>query len=348
MDFKKIPIFIISYNRCSDLNTLINRLQKDGYSNLIVVDNASNDEELLEYLRTLDCRVEFLDKNYGHMVVWESGLFDDIIYSSYYAVTDPDVIPVEECPSNYIEIFWDILNSNPEVTKVGFSLKIDDLPICNKNRMDVIRWESFFYENVVGENPVLYKAEIDTTFALYRPGKIDNFFTAIRTGKPYEARHLPWYWNSDALGTEEKNYLKNGNMFGNTYCDREKVKKLNYQIIKKLYDDDRLELQEWKYRIYLSYVKNHKYIYIYGAGKVGVSIANNLKKYGVSIQGFIMSNRPHISKIDGIDVFEFDIIRENIKRQNAGIILATTFEYKKEILEILYSAGCTDVCSIEM
>ena len=282
------------------------------------------------------------------MVVWKSGIFDEILNNSYYVVTDPDVIPIEECPKDYIEFFFNILSQNSNITKVGFSLKIDDLPIYNRNRMDIIRWESFFYDDVVCEKPVLYEAQIDTTFALYRPGKINDFFTAIRTGKPYEARHLPWYWNNDALDDEKKEYLKNGNICGNTYLGVEKLKKLNYNIIKKIYDGDRLGLDEWKCKIYQLYAQQHKKIYIYGAGEVGKNLAFKLKKVGITIQGFIVSKSIQPNVIDGIHVYEFYEIKEFLKEQNAGIILATTFEYKKDILQFLYSEGYTDVCSIEM
>ena len=53
---------------------------------------------MLEYLNKLNgnsVKVIFLDKNYGHKVLWEEHLFDDIIESSYYVLTDPDVIPIE-------------------------------------------------------------------------------------------------------------------------------------------------------------------------------------------------------------------------------------------------------------
>lgn len=347
MDFKNIPIFIISYNRLNDLQTMIDRLNQDGYKNIIVVDNASDDIALLQYLRSLNHRVEFLDKNYGHKVVWESGLFNDIIDNSYYVVTDPDILPTQECPDDYVEMFWKVLNNNPEVTKVGFSLKICDLPEQNPNRMDIIRWESFFYENIISKDPLLYKADIDTTFALYKPGRIEHFFSAIRTGRPYEARHLPWYWGNDNLNKETKNYLKKGNMCGNTYSNPDNIKKLNYQMIKKIMDE-KLDLSECKLTIYISYIDAHSSIYIYGAGVVGVEIAKTLLDKNYHIDGFLVSEKTDKSEVLGIKIFEFKEKKEEIKSSNAGIILATTLVHKMSILHALYSQGCTDVCSIEL
>ena len=79
MDFYNIPIFIISYNRKETLKLCIERFQKDGYKNLIILDNASTDESTLAYLKDLSYKVIFFKKNYGHHVLWDCGLFNDII-----------------------------------------------------------------------------------------------------------------------------------------------------------------------------------------------------------------------------------------------------------------------------
>lgn len=169
-DFYNIPIFIISYNRKETLKLCVERFQKDGYKNLIILDNASTDEATLDYLKGLSCKVVFLKTNYGHHVLWDCGLFDDIIASDYYVLTDPDVLPIEECPSDYVEQFYRILEQHPEKTKVGFALKLDDLPENYKYKYDIIRFESFYWEKRMKYQFPIYDAPIDTTFALYKPG----------------------------------------------------------------------------------------------------------------------------------------------------------------------------------
>lgn len=62
VDFYNIPIFIISYNRKETLKLCIERFQKDGYKNLIILDNASTDESTLAYLKDLSCKVVFFKK----------------------------------------------------------------------------------------------------------------------------------------------------------------------------------------------------------------------------------------------------------------------------------------------
>lgn len=191
----EIPIFIISYNRLEPLRQCIERYERDGYKNIYILDNASDDPVLIEYLKRLKYEVYFLEKNWGHHVLWDCGLFDDIIENQYYVLTDPDILPIDECPSDYIEIFYKILQKYPQKTKVGFSLKIDDLPESYIFKYDIIRFESFYWERKLPFEKVIYDAPIDTTFALYRPGKIavKKFFDGIRCGYPYIARHLGWY-----------------------------------------------------------------------------------------------------------------------------------------------------------
>ena len=198
-DFYNIPIFIISYNREETLKLCVERFQKDGYKNLIILDNASTDEATLAYLKKLSYRVFFFKKNYGHHVLWDCGLFDDIIKSNYYVLTDPDILPIEECPSDYLEQFYHILEQHPEKTKVGFALKLDELPENYKYKYDIIRFESFYWEKRMQYKFPIYDAPIDTTFALYKPGGVaikDDFYNGIRTGYPYIARHLGWYVNN--------------------------------------------------------------------------------------------------------------------------------------------------------
>ena len=146
MNFFSITIFIISYNRLDDLRKCISFLEKDGYTNLNIIDNASTDIELISYLKKLKHNVYFLEKNWGPYVLWESHLFDSIVENEYYVVTDPDIIPIEQCPSDYIEYFYSILQNYPEKTKAGFSLKLDDIPDSYPYKYDVWRGESFYWE----------------------------------------------------------------------------------------------------------------------------------------------------------------------------------------------------------
>lgn len=214
-DFFSYPIFIISYNRVDELKCMVEHLLRDGYNNLVILDNASTNKNVQDYLYSLNnpcVMVKNLKKNYGHKVLWECHEFDDVIENQYYVLTDPDVFPIEECPNNYVEVFWEVLQDFPQKTKVGFSLKIDDLPEEYPFKYDIIRFESFYWENKLPYHFPIYDAEIDTTFALYRPGKIDKrkFGEGIRTGGIYIARHQGWYITPTSMKNE---YYAQKNIF---------------------------------------------------------------------------------------------------------------------------------------
>jgi len=201
-----IPIFIISFNRLSYVSQAIEWLEKNGYKNIHIIDNASTYPPLLRYYSELPYQIHYLEKNLGYMAFWKSRLFDE--YRNYfYVVSDPDLIPVAECPKDFLWHFASILKRFSNLNKVGFSLKIDDIPEDNKMKESIIKWESefckrkFFFQNV-------YYAGIDTTFALYMPDSIntsDSFYRGLRTGFPYQVKHLPWY-KSEADITEEDLY----------------------------------------------------------------------------------------------------------------------------------------------
>ncbi len=58
-------------------------------------------------------------------------------------------MPVPECPSDFIELFLTIMNDYSEMSKIGFSLKIDDIPDEYDKKDEVISWESQYYAHEV-------------------------------------------------------------------------------------------------------------------------------------------------------------------------------------------------------
>lgn len=199
LNLQKIPVYIISFNRLKYLQRMIEVLEKYNLRNIHIIDNQSSYPPLLEYLAGLPYQVHYMEKNYGHKVFFEAEEFRSVRENDYYVLTDPDVIPIDECPADFMDLFYNILKKHKFANKVGFSLKIDDLPDHYSLKSEVIEWETAMIGKKISSAPDLYKAYIDTTFALYRPQKEwvgqkgKEFFAAVRTGYPYEARHLPWY-----------------------------------------------------------------------------------------------------------------------------------------------------------
>ena len=183
---KDIPIIINNFNRLTSLQQLLDALTIRGYTNIYILDNASTYPPLLDYYDTCPFPVLRLSENLGFKALWKSPLRKRFC-RDYYIYTDSDVVPVKECPNDFIDYFLRELKRHPLARKIGFSLRIDNLPDCYAHKDKVIR-----------------------SFALYRPRvglSRSRFVEAYRTPYPYQAEHLPWYNDSSNLSAEEQYYI---------------------------------------------------------------------------------------------------------------------------------------------
>jgi hypothetical protein len=211
---KEIPIIITSFNQLEYLKQQIDFLLLKGFINIVIIDNKSTYKPLLEYFDEIESKVTIhrLEKNYGHLVFWKR--YDLFVKygNGYYVVTDPDIVPLADCPDDFLIKFQSILSENKERMKVGFGLKIDDIPLSNPNREKVIHWENKFWEKQISEG--VFDADVDTTFALYKPfyhRKNKKFKTALRTDYPYVALHGGWYVDINNLSEEQLFYFETAN-----------------------------------------------------------------------------------------------------------------------------------------
>jgi len=201
---KNIPIFINTRDRFSCVNHLIDWLSKNGYTNIVIIDNASTYPILVEFLKECPYPVIRLKKNLGHTALWMIKAIRPIIRKEWFVYTDPDVVPIETCPSDVITHFYKILNRHPEYVKVGLGLLLNDIPDHYHLKRSVITWESNLYGREI--EPEVFEADVDTTFALYRPKVSYTVAPALRTLGNYQARHLPWYIDSEHIDEEEQYY----------------------------------------------------------------------------------------------------------------------------------------------
>lgn len=185
---------------------LISWLEKAGYQNIIICDNQSTYEPMLDYLAKTNHTV-FNSEHNSHLSPWINGLVEKYGKNNHYVVTDSDVLPDENCPHNVIDFFSYGLERFPFLRKIGLSLLIDDIPDCYLNKEKVKRWEGQFWGAPVDD--LFYNAPVDTTFALYRAGSQHNISESFRSAPPYSARHLPWYSDSSNPTEEELFYFKN-------------------------------------------------------------------------------------------------------------------------------------------
>ena len=209
-DFHRIPIIINNFNRLDTLKLLLDSLLKRGYENIYILDNKSTYPPLLEWYKTAPCEVIFLPANLGFKALWRHKPTRERFCNDYYIYTDSDVVLDDGCPADIIARMHHLLKDvYPHAFKIGPMIRIDDLPDHYARKAEVIAWESRFFEHPTPENN-LYRAPIDTTFALYRPRiglSRRPSLEAYRMAMPYAIRHLPWYDDS-AHPSEEEVYYK--------------------------------------------------------------------------------------------------------------------------------------------
>ena len=130
--YKSVPIVINNFNRVNTLITLIHGLEIRGYNNIYIIDNNSTYPPLLEYYKDCSYPIYMLNKNIGHLAIWETGIYKQFT-DSYFAYTDSDLEIHPDCPDDFMEKFILLLKKYPKALKVGFSICIDDLPDCYIN-----------------------------------------------------------------------------------------------------------------------------------------------------------------------------------------------------------------------
>ena len=188
----KVPIIINNYNRYTFLLQLITWLEKNNYTNIVILDNNSTYPKLLEYYKITKHKVIFLKKNVGYKALWQTPVFDEY-KKSFYVYTDPDVAPNENCPGDVVFRLYQVLEKYQSIEKCGPALEINTIPDFYDTKKQVINWESKHWENKVELD--VYDAPIDTTFALYRPFAMGEaeICKAYRLGGNCAFLHLPWY-----------------------------------------------------------------------------------------------------------------------------------------------------------
>ena len=208
-NWRDVPIFINARDRLGVMKKLIDWLLSAGYRNIIVLDNDSTYPPLLEYYAALEkfpcVKVIRLEKNFGYKALWLSNILERLKIFTPYVYTDPDVLPIERCPKDFLKQLMKLLDDNRELRKVGLGLVYDDITFFDKAKFQGI--ESNFYDGTrVGDD--IYFVQVDTTFALHSNVRHYSLRFSLRTTGDLQVYHLPWYFDYDNLPDDEKYYIE--------------------------------------------------------------------------------------------------------------------------------------------
>ena len=227
---KHTPIVILNRDRLHPLIEQVDALRSRGYNNIIIIDNQSTYEPLLEWYKTSGVDVFHNDvtQNSCHafrdLVLMKHPKFVEIV-SDWYVFNDSDIIPVESVPDNFIE---DLINfaKTHNKTKVGMSIKIDDIDLSYPLNAWVHSYESGYWTNGIVDGDVeLYPHPIDTTFAVHAPNAIPTWSNnTLRAGVPYIVKHAPFYYDPNNLPEDEKYYLSHMNRESSNWSSKVEIK----------------------------------------------------------------------------------------------------------------------------
>lgn len=228
---KHIPIVILNRDRLHPLVEQIRVLKSKGYSNITVIDNQSTYSPLLEWYKEsgVDVFYNTVTENTVHaflqLVEYRHPKFVEIT-SDWYIFNDSDIIPLESVPDNFAEDLAGFATKYHR-TKVGMSIKIDDIDLSYPLNAWVHSYESTYWTNEIVDDTgtLLYPHPVDTTFAIHAPGASPTWAgDALRAGAPYIVKHAPFYYNPNNLPEDEKYYLTRMNKKSSNWSSKVEIR----------------------------------------------------------------------------------------------------------------------------
>lgn len=197
----KYPIFLINRNLLSSTKKLVEDLYNLGETNLHIIDNASTYPPLLEWYKEQTLAKVHYHENLGERALWNSNLINEID-SPYYIISDSDIELNPNTPKTLIQDMISLMEKY-DYTKIGLSLSLD-FPQDNDYQKFSWEWEQKFWQEEL--EPDLYRADVDTTFCLFKKGEFT--YRSLRMAGDYTARHLPWHKDLNNLSQEDIYYLQ--------------------------------------------------------------------------------------------------------------------------------------------
>jgi FkbM family methyltransferase len=214
----EIPVFVPVFNNPTYAANMLRQLKDLGIRNIFFVDNASTYPGMAGFLDRVshETTVIRLPEN--------KGPYDLVLSETNYAclpdifcVTDPDLEFNKDMPRDFL---FDLLNltNKFELGKAGLALELadrhkmqEDKFLFGEHYFHIWEWEGQFWQEPVdrlADGSTVFKAKIDTTFALYNKKyfKREFFWDALRVAGPYTCRHLPWYKDTGLPDSEENHY----------------------------------------------------------------------------------------------------------------------------------------------
>ncbi|WP_149538556.1 glycosyltransferase [Siccirubricoccus phaeus] len=215
-----IPVFIPCFNAVTYTRGMVEQLRARGLRRLYLLDNASDYPPMRDYLAAPGpgVTVILLPENRGPRAIF----LDPVSYAllpQFFCVTDPDLVLNPEMPADFLARLA-ALTETLAIGKAGLALDISDVarmrdeafPVGDRH-WKIWEWEDQFWQEPLTplpEGDPVYRAPVDTTFALYNKRYFDpsDPLRGVRVAGRYVCRHLPWYKDIGMPAEEERYYRR--------------------------------------------------------------------------------------------------------------------------------------------
>lgn len=227
MDAHKVPVVVNSYNQPTYLRMMLTQLKRLGCRKLFVLDQGSTYPPLLDYLREIDKEVTVirLRENHGPHWLFTSGMVS--LLPEFFIYTDPDILFPATMPCSFVADMIRVARAT-RAAKVGLALDIsrpDNIKQLHVTiggaEYTIAEWERQFWRKPIRfRHFEVYKAPVDTTFALYNRDRFepeikkfqigDAYYcmempASYRLAGPYTSVHMPWMLD-DPIPLDELDY----------------------------------------------------------------------------------------------------------------------------------------------
>jgi len=207
-----VPAYIINRDLIIWPKAQADHMSKVPEIEVVIVDNGSTYPPLLEWYEECPYRVVRME-NVGAYVMEDRELLPwckNALHpeATEYIITDAD-LSIDDVPLDFLAQLRYGMELRPDVHKVGLNLEVNDLPEDHPNYHMAHAWQDGMWLPELLHDG-FYDAPVDTTFALYRTDrKGGGTMPAIRSDRPYVARHMPWYYTPATLPPDYVYYWKN-------------------------------------------------------------------------------------------------------------------------------------------
>lgn len=223
---KKIPLFVITFERLEATKAAINSYRKffGDAVDIIIQDNGSEYPPMVAYLKEKEREgIKIYRRSKLRCIQDLSKIALTVEYHlkyikpvDYYIVTDCDIY-FDKADSEMFEYYAWLLDKFPKIHGIAPMLEIRDIPEHYPMRESLLKdkarlWDDSNKQVMVsykGEERKVYHCSIDTTFLMRKASTwCTRCMGCLSTMEPYIAKHWDWYINPANIPPGQQYYMK--------------------------------------------------------------------------------------------------------------------------------------------